>query len=108
MPKSMQEDVRRIVVDFERQYRDAIIERFVMTMLLTLSDVFGFGYDRLNRALNAFSEILTGYNDEAYYGIDKSLQRMEDANGMMRDQLAERGIIVSQNHGNIRIVTRKR
>jgi len=96
------------VIGFEQRYRDAVVERFISAMLLTLRDCFGFGYERMNRALNGFSEIITGYDEESYYGIEKNMQNMEMMNRKMRDELAEGGIILTQDHNCISIKTVKK
>lgn len=108
IPDSFRKDADRIFADWEARYRNAVLERFTMAMLLTLSDLFGFGVKRMNRVLSAFGEIVDGYNEEAYEGVDKRLQTMESMNGMLRDELADRGIIVSQTHGCIVITTGRR
>ncbi len=105
LPPQYKKDIQRIVAEFERRYRDAIIERFISAMLLTARDVFGFGYKRMNLLLRGFSEILQGYNEDAYYGVDPSVQNMEMMNKKMREELEAGGIIISQNQGNISIKT---
>lgn len=105
IPDSFRKDANRIFRDWEVRYRDIVLERFIMAMLLTLSDLFGFGVKRMNRVLNAFGEIVGGYNEEAYDGIDQRLQSMDTMNGLLRDELNGRGIVVRVEHGCIVIST---
>ena len=105
LPEAYKKDVERLVISFEQRYRDALIERFIAAMLLTLRDCFGFGIGRMNRMLHGFQEIVHGYDEESYYGVEKSMQNMETMNRKMRDELAISGIQLSSNHGNIMIKT---
>jgi hypothetical protein len=108
LPRKYQEDLKKIISDHERLYRDAVMERMLSAMMLMLSDVFGFGQKRLERAVQAFIEIAHGYSEDAYDGIDEAVRQMEDMNRLMREELARRGIVIRQNQGNIIIKTIKK
>ena len=108
IPQEYKKDIDRIFRDYEQRYQNVILERMMGAMLLTVNDLFGFGRRRMERLLAGFQEIIHGYNEDAYDGVDKHLQTMETMNRLMRDELASRGIEISQNHGNIIIRTANR
>ena len=105
IPPEYKKDVDKIFRDYEKRYQGIAAERMLAAMMLALGDVFGFGIKRLERLLYAFWEIIKGYSEDAYEGVDKELQTMEAMNDMMKATLAERGIYISQNYGHILIRT---
>lgn len=51
----------RMMVDANKQYRQMVSRRIMMATALMLSDLFGFGNARVNRALKGLAEIINGY-----------------------------------------------
>lgn len=105
IPPQFKKDIDKIFRDYELRYKNVVTERMMAAMLLAVSDVFGFGHKRMNRLLAAFWEIIKGYSEEAYEGVDKYLQSMETMNNMLREELADRGILIRQDYGNLIVTT---
>ncbi len=73
-----------------------VSRRFLCTMALALNDVYGFGTARIQRVIDAMSEIAIGYSDDSYTPSEKregtkDLKRMAD---IMQEEMEKRGLFV--------------
>ena len=84
---------KQITEDKWQEVQQEVSTRFMLTMALALHDVFGFGTDRIERVMNAMSEIVDGY-DESYTPSEKrsGLEDMRRMTLAMAGELEKRGI----------------
>lgn len=77
----MQQTLYKQAVNANIKYRQMVSRRIMMATALMLSDLFGFGPVRINRALKGLAEIFDGYSVYA-----------ETMNKDMAAELRDRGI----------------
>ena len=89
------------VAEFERQLKWRLTRRMVYAICLALSDQYGFGSKRCQRAVEGVIEIISGVSEDVYDRNELDAVGVDKAADNMAAELADRGIEIVFNDDNL-------